>query len=276
MEEILSSHLLSTQEVNCKICSNKSNFIFDLVILNQHKVKYFQCCHCDFVQTSEVFWLDQAYSQNISEFDTGIARRNLKVAIHLNALLNHLKNRGQFLDWAGGTGLLVRLMRDMGYDFYFYDKYERNVFAPGYDVINLKERPRVVCLIEVMEHLENPKDTLNEIIKFSPDLIVMTQELLPESITTDWWYLAPFAGQHISFYSEKTFRHLAELFEMSYFRIGNFHLLSRGRPFSRIRYIALKIVFRLSLVFGGKLLKGNGFQADFNSRVRKNSLEANG
>jgi len=90
--------MLSMQEVNCKICASKSNFIFDLVVLNQHSVKYFQCCNCDFVQTSGVHWLDQAYSQKISEFDTGIARRNLRVALQLNILLKHLKNRGQFLD----------------------------------------------------------------------------------------------------------------------------------------------------------------------------------
>jgi hypothetical protein len=30
--------------------------------------------------------------------------------------------RRKFLDYAGGYGVFVRLMRDIGFDFYWYDK----------------------------------------------------------------------------------------------------------------------------------------------------------
>jgi hypothetical protein len=56
--------------------------------------------------------------------DTGIMQRNLYLSkITAFILLLFFDCRKKFLDYAGGYGVFVRLMRDYGFDFYWYDKY---------------------------------------------------------------------------------------------------------------------------------------------------------
>ncbi len=38
-----------------------------------------------------------------------------------------------FLDYAGGYGVFTRLMRDIGFDFYWHDPYTQNLFANGFE-----------------------------------------------------------------------------------------------------------------------------------------------
>ena len=44
------------------------------------------------------------------------------------------KSNGSIVDYGGGYGLLVRLMRNSGFDFYRYDPYCANFFAKGFEV----------------------------------------------------------------------------------------------------------------------------------------------
>jgi len=76
------------------------------------------------------YWLDEAYGDAISVLDTGLIQRNLHIAERLAPLLYFLfDHKAPYLDVAGGYGMLVRLMRDIGFDFYWSDKYCRNLFA---------------------------------------------------------------------------------------------------------------------------------------------------
>lgn len=215
------------------------------------------------MQTSNPFWLKEAYSKEIGSYDTGLVRRNLVIALEIDLLLRRLEIEGPFLDWAGGTGLLVRLMRDMGYDFYFYDLYQSNIFAPQFSVDTMTDRPKLITMIEVMEHLIDPVSVLKEICSHSPDYIVMTQELIPPSLRDDWWYLVPFSGQHISFYSSESFIQLAKKFNLEYFTFGNLHLFVRKSckvPKYTFTSKAKNLLMRL---IPNSLIKGNGHELDF-------------
>jgi hypothetical protein len=60
--------------------------------------------------------------------------RNLFFRKRLTILLHLLfGNKAQFVDYAGGYGVFVRLMRDVGFDFQWYDKYTQNLFSAGFE-----------------------------------------------------------------------------------------------------------------------------------------------
>jgi hypothetical protein len=39
----------------------------------------------------------------------------------------------RFIDYGGGYGLFVRLMRDAGFDYYWFDKFCDNVLSKGFE-----------------------------------------------------------------------------------------------------------------------------------------------
>jgi hypothetical protein len=120
--------------MQCKICESATADFGALRILARHDARYRRCIACGFVFVEEVRWLEEAYSAAIAASDTGAAVRNLKLAAAANVLIELAFPRAQhFLDYGGGAGLFVRLMRDRGFDFYLLDKYCANVFAAGFE-----------------------------------------------------------------------------------------------------------------------------------------------
>ena len=70
--------------------------------------------------------------------------------------------------------------------------------------------------------------------------IIFTTELLPYPLPkpSDWWYYGLDHGQHISFYSKRTFQFLARKYGVNYFNLDNLHLLTN----KNIPNFALKIL----------------------------------
>ena len=62
----------------CKICSAETTFIFNGKILNKYNINYFRCPNCDFIQTENPYWLEEAYGSAISSLDIGLVGRNIK------------------------------------------------------------------------------------------------------------------------------------------------------------------------------------------------------
>jgi hypothetical protein len=74
--------------------------------------------------------LPEAYASPINVSDTGYVARNLWSAERVRMIVELSRDpAGKFLDYAAGYGLLVRLMRDIGYDFRWADEYCENLFA---------------------------------------------------------------------------------------------------------------------------------------------------
>ncbi len=120
--------------MKCKICNSESNEIFSAKILNKHVIKYYHCPVCDFLQTEEPFWLNEAYEAAIGITDTGILKRNHLFAKRSSTIIaSFYDTHKKFLDFAGGYGIFVRMMRDLGFDFYWIDPYADNFFAKGFE-----------------------------------------------------------------------------------------------------------------------------------------------
>lgn len=118
----------------CKICSQPSAPFESAIILKKYTVQYYRCPHCGFIQTEEPHWLEVAYASPINLSDIGLVGRNVALAKVTQAVIGAFLNRNdKFLDYGGGYGLFVRLMRDAGLDFYHSDMHCTNIFARGFE-----------------------------------------------------------------------------------------------------------------------------------------------
>ena len=83
---------------------------------------------------------------------------------------------------------------------------------------------------ESFEHFINPMDEIESLLKISKNIIFST-ELLPNPIPKpdDWWYYGLDHGQHISFYSEKTFEFIAKKYNLNYANLGGLHILGEKK-----------------------------------------------
>ncbi|MEO9656081.1 class I SAM-dependent methyltransferase [Marinomonas sp.] len=216
--------------MKCKICNTENDLIFSGIILKKYKVDYFRCKECDFLQTEEPYWLEESYSQSINLSDTGYISRNLYFSKKLTVFLNFVfSSKGAYLDYAGGYGVFVRMMRDIGFDFYWDDKYTQNLFSNGFEWDGIKKIDAVTSF-EAFEHFVNPILEIEKLINIS-DTIIFSTELYPKSMPNpeEWWYFGLEHGQHISFFSEKTFDYISKKFSVNYYRSGSLHFLTKRK-----------------------------------------------
>lgn len=212
----------------CKICSAKTAPFARAVLLKRHDVAYHRCSGCGFLQTEEPYWLDEAYQQAITGTDIGLVARNIKLAKVTRSLISLCFNpAGKFLDYAGGLGLFVRLMRDAGYDFHLYDRYCKNIFAKGLEGVQ-GESYELVTALEVLEHVHAPLEEMELILNHSRNVLFST-ELYPESMPApdDWWYFGLNHGQHVSFFTTRSLQIMAEKLSLRYYTDGvSIHLFT--------------------------------------------------
>ena len=141
-------------------------------------------------------------------------------------------SKGRFIDYAGGYGLFVRLMRDNGFDFLWNDKYCRNIFASGFESPEpCQEKIELVTAFELFEHLVDPAAELNRILSYSRNLFFSTQ-LLPQPTPQPgtWWYYGVEHGQHVGFHTRESLACLAKRFGLNFYSNGAWlHLFTEKR-----------------------------------------------
>jgi hypothetical protein len=207
--------------------------IFSALVLSKYRADYEVCDGCGFLRVREPHWLDEAYTSAIAAADTGLVMRNISIASKLSAILYWgFKERGvgKYVDAAGGYGMLTRLMRDFGFDFYWKDKYCENLIAPGFGYQDEFGPCVAVTAMEVLEHLTDPlafvKETLSAVN--SQTLIFTTELYNGDPPKPDkWWYYAFETGQHIGFYQRRTLGVLGEKLGLHFFSAGGIHILSK-------------------------------------------------
>lgn len=201
-------------------------------VLMKYQVQYFECPQCDFVQSEEPYWLDESYSSAINEEDTGIMMRNIQSCnVVLATLLLLGKTKGKVVDYAGGYGILVRLLRDEGVDAFWYDRYCENLVSRGFEFSG--DTAELVTAFEAFEHFVEPMQELDSIFEISKNILFSTL-LIPQPAPPkdQWWYYGFEHGQHISFFRVKTLRFIAKKYDKVLISDGFSHHLFTDAPIS--------------------------------------------
>ena len=219
---------MKAESVLCNICNSESLPLAKAIVLNKYAVQYYSCVQCGFIQTESPYWLEEAYSSAIARSDIGLIGRNIKLSAFCSALIPMSYDSGSsFLDYGGGNGMFVRMMRDSGFDFYWYDKYAVNQFAGGFEAPQ-DMKFSLLTAFEIFEHLPRPLETIEDMFRYS-DTVIFSTRLLPRRkiMPDDWWYFALDTGQHISLYSREALELIAEKFRVRLSSNGvSFHVLS--------------------------------------------------
>ncbi|WP_114639494.1 methyltransferase domain-containing protein [Polynucleobacter necessarius] len=117
-----------------------ATFCFEKLVLKKYLVSYYRCESCDSLQTENPYWLAEAYDPLNERFDTGQLIRSINNAAFINALLKTLDlNKQAVLDYGCGSGLFVRLLRDIGVDAWGYDAYGAPRLSVGFQTDSLKD-----------------------------------------------------------------------------------------------------------------------------------------
>lgn len=225
----------------CRACGAAAKYIGSGTLLDI-VAEYAQCPACGYVQTEYPYWLERAYAEAINVSDTGMLARNLINTEFVVATLSLLGGlHWRVVDAAGGYGILVRLLRDIGVDAYWSDPYSQNLVARSFEYDGTGAG--LVTAFEVFEHFVDPGDELDKLLAIAPNVLCSTV-LIPEPPPRpkDWWYYGSEHGQHVGFFREKTLLKLAEARGKSLVTDGRSYHLITDRAVSSL---AWKILLRL-------------------------------
>jgi hypothetical protein len=235
---ISDGHSLASNEV-CRLCEGHLIRKFGCAVLHRHEVGYFECDRCGSLQTESPYWLDDAYTSNLSTLDTGAVQRNLQnlAAAYLISKLFAVRDA---LDFGGGDGLLCRLLRDYNVNCYVKDKFAVPTYAQGFSTADFAA-PNLVLAFEVLEHFANPASELEDLFQSRPKVLLASTGIYNQQ-PADWWYLASEAGQHVFFYSEKAVQMIAERFGYSSLLSGGFVLFVRKPDHSVLKFFLARVL----------------------------------
>lgn len=214
----------------CTVCGTAMHSVFNAQLLRKYEVNYQQCSGCGLLQTEEPYWLDEAYSDAIAVADTGLVMRNFSIASKLVVLLYlAFDKRGTYLDIAGGYGMLTRLMRDYGFDYYWEDKYCQNLLARGFEVDKSTNGFSALTAFEVLEHLPNPVEFIEDAMaRHGSRTLIFSTELYTgnEPPPKEWWYYTFKTGQHISFYRRSTLEYVSRRLGLNFYSLRGIHIIT--------------------------------------------------
>lgn len=214
----------------CPVCHGTTTLFETGTVLNRHRVDFLRCGSCGFIHIENPVWLEDAYASAITASDTGLMERNrwfaqvsaIIIALFFNA-------DGRFIDYGGGEGIYTNMMRQAGYNFFWYDKFAENLHSSPFAAdLSGSIRYELLTAVELFEHLPDPLASIADMFRLSP-AILFTTHLLPDPPPPlgQWWYYALEHGQHVSFYSRQTLQHIADRFGKRLSTNGrNLHLLS--------------------------------------------------
>ncbi len=236
----------------CRLCGGALEVQFRTRVLGRDGVAYLRCGNCGSLQTETPTWLGDAYGTSLASSDVGAVQRCLTARAALWWTLRILGlEKTPLLDFGGGTGLLCRLLRDIGIDAWTHDRYGRGEFAQGHRIeadALVPGRFHVVTAFEVLEHLPAPKEDLDRLIALAPAAMVASTLLYTPDRGADWWYLAPSEGQHVFFYSRQALRQWAAGHGYHLVSVGIWQIFLKRAP-GRLRRVLLSLLLR------GKVLR---------------------
>lgn len=251
----------------CRLCGKVSRFKFELEVLAKYRVGYYECSACGSLQTEQPHWLNEAYAIPGVHIDVGQAARIIQTWIRMCYLLESIgfKADRRCVDYGGSSGLLTRLMRDAGYDYFSYDAFDSSKYANYFALERLEScSPELVSAFEVFEHFPDPSDALTRILTTQPGLVVFSTQFY-EGQGKDWDYLVPSCGQHVFFYRERALEQFCTAHGYTYRRGPDFCVLLKAGS----EYLPKVEAWRSGTMppdFAGRLVTRTGYGTDATSR----------
>ena len=240
--------------MHCRLCDHACAPAFERLVLGRHAVQYFTCPGCGALQTEEPHWLAEAYDSAIAALDTGIVTRNLVAQAIVYLVDRIVRPAGRLIDFGGGTGMLCRMLRDIGFDAWLMDRYAEPVFARGF-ALDPDQAPdgqvAILTCFEVFEHFAAVGPELDRLFGLRPAVLVASTELY-RGQGSDWPYLVPETGQHIFFYAPRTMQWLAARHGYRYVGRGQFHFFLR-EPLPPLRERLLRLAISRPGLLGARL-----------------------
>jgi hypothetical protein len=212
-----STKTCNRNEVTSPMSGKNSCLVFEHKVLGKHLASYYFDEESGYIFVDRPHWLSEAYSSAITVTDTGVLSRNFRNIEICKQIFDCDNDAAEFcgVDLGAGYGLFVRGMRDLGFNFYWYDLYADNLMARGFEA---RPGPHSVAVaFEVLEHTINPLEFLLEHkrkFRFSRLIFSATcfdEENIPDQ---DWWYWAFETGQHVSFFTERSLQWMAKHLNM--------------------------------------------------------------
>lgn len=266
-------------EMECPICKEKGRAIFQGKIMGKYEIQYYQCRNCAFVYTERPYWLEESYLDSITSVDTGIMSRNVDNVLAANVLLKNFFSCDKvFLDYGGGYGIFTRMMRDIGYNWLWQDKFSENYLARGFEYKN-RQKIELITAFELFEHFDRPIEEMEYLFKISDSILFST--LLYDDGNKykkfgDWWYYVPETGQHISFYSKITLEYIAKKYNVNYYKINDALHLFTTKKLNVQKLNALinrKYSWIIQSFYYHKARKNNRAVQDMNMILRKRECD---
>lgn len=277
----------------CNICgSKKYKVIFKKS--GRPKTKYFisddsygihpqivQCVDCELVycypRESEKKIVDR-YAQFVDEtYEKERPARKQNQAKIIRTIEGLIKKKGKILDVGAATGTLVEAAKDLGWKSYGIEpsrwavdyakkKYHLNMFKGTINKNKFKKNSfDAVTLIDVIEHVDSPRDLLIMVRKIltSDGIVVLVtpdyRSLFSKILGEKWWHIRP---DHIYYFSHKTLNLLVESLGFKIVKVN-----TAGWNFSYDYWIS-RFARNIPLVF--KVLNSVKYIPILNSLTRKN------
>jgi hypothetical protein len=196
--------------ISCRFCGAEADFVFRHKVMEGLDVRYHRCRGCDSLLTEQPTWLEHVYSNPTRPTDTSAARRaeRCKIVIFWLWKLFRMSSSDQLLDWGGGDGLLVRMLRDEGIDAYRYDTYTKNSYALGFDGDPDKSYSMVTAF-EVWEHFVDARAEVDQLFARQPKVLLLSTSLY-DGQDQSWSYIE--SGRHVFFWSRTALKQVAETY----------------------------------------------------------------
>lgn len=188
----------------CPLCASSDYYDFSC----RSKV-YSRCQTCDLVWLQRNQLLSEPaekaiYDTHQNQLDDPGYRQFLSRS--LNQVIEHIAPPAQGLDFGCGPGpALIKMAVELGYQMQAYDKF----YADHPEVLN--QTYDFITCTEVVEHLVDPLPILDQLWSITRPgglLVIQTKRVLDDERFCNWHYRND--PTHISFFSETSFRWLAQ------------------------------------------------------------------
>lgn len=188
----------------CRLCGDPRTALY----LEDGQRQYFRCAVCNLVFMHPQQRLAPAAERahyDTHENDVADPRYRAFLLPLYAAVRDRVSPPASGLDFGCGPGpALAQMFRETGYMMALYDKF----YSASPAV--LQQRYYFVTCSEVVEHLEDPGDTLAMLVSLLVPggwLAIMTRMLTPQTDFAGWYYRRD--PTHIAFYSHASWQWLA-------------------------------------------------------------------